>query len=62
MELLFLDDFEVLSSFFTLAEFLLLDDFEVLLLLLAQLYTKYVPSAETLLIGSLPSGQDPAML
>jgi hypothetical protein len=32
------------------------------LLLLPQLKTKYVPSAEILLTGSLPSGQDPAIL
>ena len=35
---------------------------EVLLLLPPQLYTKYVPSAETLFTGSLPSGHDPAKL
>jgi hypothetical protein len=35
---------------------------EVLLLLPPQLYTKYVPSAETLFTGSLPSGHEPAKL
>ena len=57
-----LDDFEGLLSFFTSEELSLLDAFEVLLLLPAQLNTKYVPSAEILLTGSLPSGQDPAKL
>jgi len=38
------------------------DEEESLLLLPPQLKTKYVPSAETLLTGSLPSAQDPAML
>ena len=52
------------SSMFELFVEALLEVFVSLALLLSppQLYTKYVPSAEILLTGSLPSGHDPEKL